>query len=81
MNRKGARHKETMEIQKYIRYGVHIDSVTYSKEISVLIPRYILGPANLENNVLKGMRVVANPRPVAMYLAPPKVKLLRMECV
>lgn len=26
------------------------------------------------------MRVVAKPRPVAMYRAPPNVKLLRIEC-
>jgi hypothetical protein len=49
--------------------------------ISVLIPRYMLGSANRENRILKYMRVVANPRPVAMYLAPPNVKLLRIEWV
>jgi hypothetical protein len=41
----------------------------------------MLGPANRENKTLKDIRDVANPRPVAMYLAPPNVKLLRMECV
>jgi hypothetical protein len=29
--------------------------------------------------MLNDIRVVANPRPVAMYRAPPKARLLRME--
>lgn len=45
------------------------------------MPRYMLGPANRENRMLKGIRVVANPRPVAMYRAPPNVRLLKMEWV
>ena len=31
--------------------------------------------------MLNDIRVVAKPRPVAMYRAPPKVKLLRIECM
>ena len=39
LNRKGAMHSATMEIQKYIKWGIQIDSVTYSSMISVLMPR------------------------------------------
>jgi hypothetical protein len=49
--------------------------------ISVLMSKYMLGSANRENGMLKRMRVVANPHPVAMYLAPPNVKLLKNEWV
>ena len=47
--------------------------------INILIPKYMLGPAKRENRMLKYILVVANPRPVAMYRAPPNVRLLRME--
>jgi len=45
------------------------------------IPKQMLGPANRESKMLKLILVVANPRPVAIYRAPPNVKLLMIECV
>ena len=40
----------------------------------------MLGPANREYRMLNEILVTAKPRPVAMYRAPPKVKLLAIEC-
>ena len=40
----------------------------------------MLGPAKREYKIAKEMRVVAKPRPVAMYRAPPKVKFVMIEC-
>lgn len=40
---------------------------------SVRIPMYILGPANREKSKGNDILVVAKPRPVAIYLAPPNV--------
>jgi hypothetical protein len=39
----------------------------------------MLGPAKREYKIAKEIRVVANPLPVAIYRAPPKVRLLRIE--
>lgn len=39
----------------------------------------MLGPANREYKMLNEILVTAKPRPVAMYRAPPNVKLLAME--
>jgi hypothetical protein len=36
---------------------------------------------NTHYRIENEIRVVAKPRPVAMYLAPPNVKLLRIECM
>lgn len=39
----------------------------------------MLGPANREKSTLKAIRDTAKPRPVAMYRAPPNVRLFTIE--
>jgi hypothetical protein len=39
LNKNKEIHRERIETQKYIKYGVHNVSVTYKSIINVLIPR------------------------------------------
>ena len=51
--------------------GVHIVSVLYKTSKISVVPKYKLVSAYLAYRLAKGALVVANPRPVDIYLAPP----------